>query len=144
MSTFIVVADGRGWYASNFTYDAAIEVIAAELTDAPGAAELKEWLLLQTCRQCGPGIGTVDLRELAPADRELFEDAVLRAVVTVAEMIPPGWDPVAFPRWHEYFKILAQLIGSTRNREPPESFAPHGHVPPSGRRVGPGWKRAEG
>lgn len=144
MSSFIVLGDGRAWAASNWGYDAAVRAIAAEVEESADGREFKDWLLLQTCAHCGPGLGSVDVRELAPDDRVLFEEAALRAIVRQSETGPIGWhDASFFPNWLERFKDLGRMIGSIRAGEPPEAFNPHmtGVIEPSGERVGPGWAR---
>ena len=121
-----------------------IRRIAAALPGDRDGTELREWLLLQTCAVCGPGLGSVDVRELSPGDRELFEEAALRAVVAAKSEDAADWHrPSAFTGWLEHFEILSRLIESVRAGDDPESYHPHttGLIAPSGERVGPGWKR---
>ena len=128
MSACIVLSDGRTWFAANWAYDAAIRYIAFELPETPEGGELKNWLVLQTCEECGPGVGSVDLRELSPDDCMRFEQATHRAVVTSREIGPVGWhEPSFFEPWHELLCDLAELIEESHT--PPPSFVPRGESP---------------
>jgi hypothetical protein len=138
---FIVLEDGRAWAGANWAYDAVLRAIGASLADT-GSVELARWLELRTCRHLGPGLGSVDLREVAPANRLLFRSAARQAFRRETLAGPAGWgDPSFYPPWLQQFRVLLRLIKSVDRREPPEAFNPHmtGLVPATGERTGPGW-----
>lgn len=138
MSTFIDLDDGRTWRAANWAYDAVIEAIARELNRTDLERELARWLREQTCLACGPGLGSVDVRELSPASRAAFRMAAQRAYNTEAAAGPDGWrDPAAFPGWLNRFHLLLRMWDAIDRGEPPGQDT--GCAAPTGRRVGPGW-----
>lgn len=142
MGGFIVLEDGRAYAANNWSYDAVIERIARALPETGAGRALAAWLMEQRCVVRGAGLGSVDLRELAPGDQRLFVEAFEKAIITTGEEGPVGWcDPAFYPGWLERFHDLIGMIASIRRGEPPTAFNPHMRdvIPPSGERAGPGW-----
>jgi hypothetical protein len=142
MAGFIVLEDGRAYAANNWSYDAVIERIARALPETGAGRALSDWLMDQRSVVQGAGLGSVDLRELAPGDQRLFVEAVEKAIITSEEESPEGWcDPAFYPGWLESFHDLSRMIASIRRGEPPTAFNPHIRdvIPPSGERAGPGW-----
>lgn len=145
MAGFIVLKDGRAYAANNWSYDAVIERIARALPGTDAGRALSDWLMDQRCVIRGPGLGSVDLRELSPGDQRLFVEAVERAIITTEQEGPEGWcDPAFYPGWLERFQDLLKMIASIHRGEPPTAFNPHmmDVIPPSGERAGPGWRGA--
>jgi hypothetical protein len=79
MTTHITLEDGRIFGTSNGVFDALLECAAKELESRPDTVNgLREWLLDQRCEVQGPGVGYLDLRELAPrASAQLSQLAYL-------------------------------------------------------------------
>ena len=110
MAGFITLEDGRAWSGANWAYDAVLGAIVDAL-NAQGDRDLATWLLQRTSQ--GPGVGTVDLREIAPADRTRFRVAVRAALAHVESTGPAGWNtPEFFPSWLEKFRVLAKMMDS--------------------------------
>ncbi len=108
MTAFIALDDGRSWWAANWAYDAVIEGIADVLDRAE--QELAAWLRQQTCTECGPGLGSVDVRELSPANRRPFRAAAQQAFRAAALAGGLGWhDPSFFPGWLAWFRLLLRM-----------------------------------
>ena len=142
MSAFIALEDGRTWWAANWAYDAVIEGIADRLDRTDAERELAAWLRQQTCVECGPGLGSVDVRELSPASRRAVREAAQRAFRSAALEGAAGWhDPSFFPGWLAGFRRLLRMWKAIDRGEPAGQL---GDSParrePSGRQVGPGWQ----
>ena len=139
MSTCIDLDDGRSWWAANWAYDAVIESIAAELCSSTLEQELAAWLRMQTCAECGPGLGSLDVRELSPGCRLAFRKATRQALQTAATQGGSEWQqPEFFPGWIGKFRELVSMMDAIDRREPiPVDVHP---VEPTGDRVGPGWQ----
>jgi hypothetical protein len=134
MSTHLTLEDGRVLGTSNGTFDAIVELTAAELERRsdrmPGLAE---WLLEQRCEVRGPGIGYLDLRELSPRAAREIRDAFLAALVRGEFDVSEGL--------REQFVLLRNMWESIARGEPPQALtSPHWLLhPASGKRRGPGW-----
>ena len=110
MTASITIEDGQDWWAANWAYDAVVEQIAKQLFADPSQREFAAWLRERTCEINGPGVGYVDVRELAPADRLAFREAAKRAYKEALNTGPAGWfDPLAFPGWLASFERLLQM-----------------------------------
>jgi hypothetical protein len=134
MSTLFVLADGRIWGTSNGAYDYLLELIAEVLSRDGRERDLAEWLLAQRCEVQGPGVGYVDLRELAPTARERITTSIPSAVATAREREPA-------PILMESLELMLRMVESFNRGEPPEKLTsprwlPH---PPRERQRGPGW-----
>jgi hypothetical protein len=139
VAAFIDLDDGRTWRAANWAYDAVVEAIAGVLNRTELERELAAWLRSQTCRVCGPGLGSVDVRELSPACRAAFREAAGRAYRTAESAGGEGWhDPTFFPGWLVKFKELLRMWEAIDRGEPPAIGGQCAE--PTGRRVGPGWE----
>jgi hypothetical protein len=139
---FIILSDGRAYAAANWAYDRTVEAIVESLPDTPAGQAIGDWLLQRRCTVKGPGLGSVDVRELTPANQELFLAAVEDAYAVQKDRGPDGWtSPDFWSGWIGRFADLVKMIQCVRDGEPPDQFNPHmtGIVPPSGRRDGPGW-----
>jgi len=141
VSAFIALDDGRSWWAANWAYDAVIERIATELTRTEAERALAVWLCEQTCRECGPGLGSVDVRELSAADRGAFREAAQRAFRSAVQAGAAGWnDPSFFPAWLAGFRRLLRMWKAIDRGEPAGQLGdPPEYMEPNGRQVGPGW-----
>ncbi len=142
MSAFFVLTDGRAWSKANWAYDAVLDAIADALPNDGAGQLLAEWLLEQRCRVQGPGVGTVDLRELTDENRRRIVEAIPRALEMARKKGPRDWhDPSFFPQWLSAFELLVQMIESAERGDPPEALNPdmRGPIPPTGERRGPGW-----
>ena len=149
MSGFITIEDGRSYARANWAYDAVIDSIADDLPDSPLGNDFRAWLLDQRCFDratgaivCGNGLGSVDLRELSPACRELFWQAAQTAYDRCEQTGGESWsDPEMFPKWLKSFAELLFLHETYRDGEPVHDFNPHmnGLIPPTDQKVGPGW-----
>lgn len=142
MSTYIDLDDGRSWWAANWAYDAVIESIAAELHSSTLEREFAAWLRTKTCLECGPGLGSLDVRELSPACRLAFCKATRRALENAATQGGSEWQqPEFFPGWITKFRELVSMMDAIDRREPAPVDA---HlVEPTGRRVGPGSQMSD-
>ncbi|RKN48474.1 hypothetical protein [Micromonospora endolithica] len=129
MAGFIILEDGRAFAGGNRGIDLALEYLAAELPDGP----FRSWLLDQRAKIRGMGLTSVDLRELAPDNREVFYRAVRAAAVGVRDRDP---------EFAEFFDHLPEMIRRWEAGEPPEEYNPHMRalIPPTGDRRGPGWE----
>ena len=135
MTATIDLDDGRAWRAANWAYDAVVEQIAAELDCGDEEREFAVWLRAQTCLECGPGLGSVDVRELSPVFRVAFRRAAERAFQTAQLAGSAGWhSPEFFPGWIARFQELLQMWAAIDRGDPPCAV-----WPASGNRVGPGW-----
>ena len=142
MAGFIVLSDGRAWAGANWAYDAAIRAIAEALPSTQESNDLADWLLQQTSKVKGLGMGAVDLRELTTQNQTLFIQAIYQAVINLKIQDGSDWyDPTAFPAWQEFFGVLPKLIESIERGEPATMFNPHMRevIPPTGDKSGPGW-----
>lgn len=137
MSGFITLNDGRTWTASNSAFDAVISMIAASIRKRERGKELADWLLTQRSEILGPGMGSLDLRELTTLNQEY----VLQAIEEVC-----GSNPLAdeLTHWPNWMLLLGAMVRSYRAGEPPEALNPQmrGILPPTGLRSGPGWENA--
>lgn len=142
VSAFFILSDGRAWSRANWAYDSVLDAIAAILTRDESGRALASWLLEQRCQVQGPGVGTVDMRELTDENQRRIVLAVPQALEMARTRGPTHWhDPSFFPQWLGSFEVLVQMLESVQRGEPPEALNPHlrGVVPPSGTRSGPGW-----
>lgn len=127
---------------ANWTYDAALDAIAEALHNDEDGRALATWLLEQRCQVQGPGVGTVDLRELTNDNRRRIVEAMPRALEMVRQRGPRHWhDPSLFPQWLSSFELLVRMIASVERGESPETLNPGMSelIPPTGMRSGPGW-----
>ena len=134
MSTLFVLADGRIWGSSNSTYDYLLERIVEVLSGDECERDLADWLLAQRCEVQGPGVGYVDLRELAPSVRERITAAIPSAVAMARQR---EHTPILMER----LELLLRMVESFERGEPPETLtSPHWQLhPPSERQRGPRW-----
>ena len=141
MSAFIALDDGRSWWAANWAYDAVIEAIANELEHNESGQELAAWLRQQSCLECGPGLGSVDVRELSPKSQIDFREAAQLAYRSSVLSDGAGWyDASFFPNWLAQFKRLLRMWKAIDRGEPPGQLGDSPHLmESSGRQVGPGW-----
>lgn len=135
MSTHITLDDGRVLLTSNGAFGAILELAATELDRRPHSlAGFSDWLLDQRCEVKGPGVGYLDLRELAPRAAREFREAFAAG--------HQAGDFTATPKLlrAEFSQLLAMWESIARG-EPPEALtSPHSLIaPPSGSRRGPGW-----
>jgi hypothetical protein len=121
---FIVLSDGRALALNNFATDRIILALAAELP----ACAFRDWLLAQQSLFVGPGMTSVDVRELTPENAR----ALLGAIRRVAA------DPA---RADADITLLADMAAAAERGEPPMDLNPHmrNPLPPTGGRSGPGW-----
>jgi hypothetical protein len=142
MTTFFTLNDGRSWLHQNWAYDAVLESIADVLDEDAGGRELAAWLRDQRCLVQGPGVGSVDLRELTVENQRRIVGAVPRALEMARAKGPKGWhDPSYFPAWLSSFELLARMVEAVERGEPPGEpmHGVRGLLPPTGLRSGPGW-----
>jgi hypothetical protein len=141
MSTCIVLPDGRMRWASNWAYDSVIWGIADQLDRHPEGGGLAAWLRDQACFEQGPGIGTVDIRELTPRNQQLFRWGARLAFRRAILDGPAGWhDLTRFPAWLAGFQRLLRMWKAVDRREPPGLLGELQAVrDPTGVRSGPGW-----
>ncbi len=140
MAGFIILEDGRAYAAANWAYDAVVERIGDTLPDTDDGRALSDWLKEQ--RVAVKGLGSVDLREFTPENRQLFEEAARRAFSLAEQQGPEGWQDIeAYTGWIERFHDLIIMMDSIRAGVPPSAFNPHmvDVIPPTGARAGPGW-----
>jgi hypothetical protein len=140
MAGFIILEDGRAYAAANSAYDAVVRRIADALQESDDGHALSTWLKEQ--QVAVKGLGSVDLRELTPKNRQLFEAAARKAFSLAEQQGPQGWqDFDARSGWLERFHDLITMMNSVRKGEPPSSFNPHMRdvIPPTGEQAGPGW-----
>lgn len=145
MSGFIVLEDGRAYVGAKWAYDAVIRRIADALMETDEGRALSNWLRDE--QVLVGGIGSVDLRELTPQNRRLFEAAARQAFASAARKGPEGWHrPDFYPGWIERFGHLIEMMNSVRRGEPPTAYNPHmiDVIPPTGERIGPGWTSPSG
>ncbi len=142
MSAFIALPDGRSWWAANWAYDAVVERIADQLNGAEEELRLADWLRQQTCWVHGPGLGSVDVRELTPRNQQLFRAAAQRAFRQATLDGSVGWhDPSFFPGWLTGFRRLLRMWKAIDRGEPMGRLGDSSQpMEPSGLRVGPGWE----
>jgi hypothetical protein len=139
MAGFIVLNDGRAYAASNWAFRATVEAIAEALPRTSEATNLAEWLRHDPSVQI---YYNVDVRELAPANRELFQEAAEVAFKVQKARGPTGWSsPELWDGWINRFSEFLKMIECVRRGEPAHGFNPHmkDTVPPTGQRSGPGW-----
>jgi hypothetical protein len=155
-SGFLVLSDGRCFARRWSAHDAVLGAVAEQLDGSTPARELRDWLLAQLP---GPedaehvGYGPwfrksdqqlverfLDLREFTPEDQRLFHQAARRAGERARSVESGGW-----PEWLQgCLEDLADMAARADNGEPPLSRSEWREVVPSkGRRIGPGWQRAE-
>jgi hypothetical protein len=133
MSTLFILADGRIWGTSNGSYDYLLELIAEVLSPDGRDRDLADWLLAQRCEVQGPGVGHVDLRELAPRARERITAAIPNAVAIARRR---KHTPILM----ESLELMLRMVESFERGEPPERLtSPHWRLHPPGERRGPGW-----
>ena len=119
MSTFIDLQDGCSWWAANWAYDAVIEMIADELTGSELETELAVFLRTQTCTECGPGLGSIDLRELTEQCRIAFCESARRALQTATTRGGSSWQqPEFFPKWLAKFEELVEMMDTAERDKP--------------------------
>jgi hypothetical protein len=136
---FIVLDDGRAYGRAGWAYRATIEAIADALPDTEQGSTLAEWLTNPRTLEIYP---TVDVRELTPANRELFLAAAERAFDLERQRGPLGWaNPEFRESWLKAFAELVQMIHCVRRGEPPKEYNPHmtDTLPATGEHSGPGW-----
>jgi hypothetical protein len=125
MSTFFILEDGRAWLSSNMIYDGILEAVADVLLAAEDR-ELANWLLDQRCEVQGPGVGTIDLRDLTAENRRQILDALPKALALSKELSPSLlWE---FERLLDMMKDPTLIDKSVR-----------GLIPWDGKKKGPGW-----
>jgi hypothetical protein len=130
---FIVLYDGRAFALNNWATNVIVRTIAVELP----AGELRNWLLFQQSTIQGPGMTSIDLRELTPANAEAIIGAIRRiAADTTRYDLPPDAD------WAAHFRLLADMVDACERGDPPMDLNPHmlALIKPTGRRRGPGWE----
>jgi len=128
VSTFLVLSDGRAWITSNGIYDTLIESIVEGLVAENGPGPLAAWLLEQRCLVQGPGVGYLDLRELAPPGRQEVERALRPALARLAQS----------PNQMVATSVAVLEAMLTR----PDAVDPNvrgGRLPATDCRKGPGW-----
>ena len=142
MSAFIALDDGRSWWAANWAYDAVIDEIANQLNGTDAERVMAAWLREQTCFVNGPGLGSVDVRELTSQNQQLFRAAAKRAFRLAVLSGPAGWhDPSFFPGWLTVFRRLLRMWKAIDRGEPPGQLNDSREcMEPSGRKAGPGWE----
>jgi hypothetical protein len=134
MTTTITLEDGRVFGASNSVFDSIIESAAKQLERRADPLEgLSEWLLDQRCEIQGPGVGSLDMRELSARARSEFREACFLAYKTLSD----NPDQTALLSG---FAILIEMWKSIDRGEPPEKLTSQNWrvSPPSGYRRGPG------
>jgi hypothetical protein len=135
LATHVTLEDGRVLGTANGTFDGILEAVAQHLGQRAGGVEgLADWLLEQRCAVQGPGVGYLDLRELAPQAVQQFRDAVRVLAVLDASDNVPSW----------LYPTLASLLEMWRSMdrgESPEACTSSAWLisPPTGSRRGPGW-----
>jgi hypothetical protein len=127
VSTFFTLEDGRAWLSSNGAYDGIIEAIA-EVLRAADEQELASWLLDQRCVVQGPGVGTLDLRELTIDNRQRILDSLPKALALSKERTPTQLWVAEFERLLMMVKDPTLLDKNVR-----------GIIPYDGTKSGPGW-----
>jgi hypothetical protein len=142
MSAFIALDDGRSWWAPNWAYDSVIEKIAIQLDSTEPERALASWLREQTCIVNGPGLGSVDVRELTPQNRHLFRVAAQKAFRVAVKSGAAGWhDPSFFPGWLAGFRRLLRMWKAIDREEPPGQLNDAAEcMELSSNKVGPGWE----
>jgi hypothetical protein len=139
MGGFIILDDGRAYAANNWAYRTTVEAIAAALPNTSEGKVLAEWLRKDPSVQI---YNAVDVRELTPANREMFLAASEAAFVQQKERGPSSWaEPDMWPSWIGRFADLVKMIDCVRRGEPPADFNPHMRdvIRPTGDHRGPGW-----
>lgn len=142
MAGFIIINDGRAVAPSNWGFDRMMEEIVKSLPNNENSADFKDWLLNQRNCICGPGLGSVDVRELTPENQELFWDAVIDAIHRCKAEGGEGWhDPNFYSSWMEMFSNLLAFRESYLDGEDPDAFNPYlkSVIPPTNNKSGPGW-----
>lgn len=132
MSGFIVLSDGRAWAASNGAFDAVVAFLALCMNEQ-GESDLAAWLKAQESWRLGPGMGSIDVRELTARNRALLLHAMNSAFM---ETIPSSLLP-----WEPRIMTLRDLVRSVLRGDAPETFNPDmkGLLPLTGEQQGPGW-----
>lgn len=135
MSGFIILNDGRAWTASNGAFDAVIEALAEELQRYNSGNDLAIWLLEQRSGVKGPGLGSIDIRELTQPNQQLLLNAI-EQIADAAEL------PKPLDSWSAKVRLLARMVASYRRGEPPMALNPDMKdiVPSTGKHSGPGWE----
>ena len=136
MTTYIALEDGRVFGTSNAIFDEIIEHVVNALSQVQVEdSALPDWLLSQRCAVQGPGVGYLDLRELAPESADAFRNA---AELSFRKLLQS-----ADAREHtvDQFSLLVRMWESIDNGEPPEALTCDWMKlsPPSKERRGPGW-----
>lgn len=140
MSGFIVLTDGRMYRGANWAYDATIRAISAALPISHG--QLSRWLVTRTSEVKGPGMGSLDLRELTPENQDAIMHAIRVASESQPSTKPASWtDNDSYQIWKHKLSLLCQLVGSIVRKENPAMFDPFecGIDPPTSSISGPGW-----
>ena len=127
MTTEIVLNDGRVVITSNGIYDTLIEGIVSIIEGEKPRGPLGAWLLDQRCEVQGPGVGYLDLRELAPSVRKEVE----RALPLALERLDPSIDEAVA----ESIQLLQTMLAQSEVVDP---RVRNGVIPPTGMRKGPG------
>jgi len=137
MSGFIILNDGRAWTASDRAFDAIMEALAETILDSGTGNALASWLLDQRSLLKGPGMGSVDLRELTPANQER-----LLATIEFVCNVPKLTENLS--AWSDKVHLLVRMVEAFKQGEPPMLLNPDMKdlVPPTRRRAGPGWENS--
>lgn len=139
MGGFIVLNDGRAYAAANWAFRATLEAITDAIPETAEGRELAEWLRNDPTVQY---LHSVDLRELTPTNRAMFEEATERAYKIASIQGSTDWpEPDYWTGWIGRFKDLVKMIESIRQGESPQTFNPHMNelLPPTTEKSGPGW-----
>lgn len=145
MGGFIFLADGRAYAPARWAYDLTIRSIASALGQSSDDHALQAWLAHQTCEEHLMGLGSVDVRELAPSMARRFIEAIPKAVAIEQARGSEGWhDASFFPGWLKSIQELCAMIDSVERGEPVEALNPYARDPaapwPAAARIsGPGW-----
>lgn len=139
MGGFIVLTDGRAYAVANWAFRGTVESIAGSLAETSDGKPLAEWLRTDPSVQV---YYNVDVRELTPANRELFLAVAEGAWEAALARGPGGWSDTRYwEGWLDGLANLSKMIGCVRRGEPPHELHPNmrGVIPPTGDQSGPGW-----
>jgi len=142
---FIFLPDGRAYAPASWAYDTTLRSIADALGQTPEDQALRVWLDHQTCAEQGMGLGSVDVRELAPSVARRFIEAIPEALAVERAKGSDDWhDPSFFPGWLKRFEELQAMVEAADRGEPLEALNPYARDPASPwpgepKISGPGW-----